>query len=1003
VHINVNAPSTAIFHCYNAGHTRLLFYPNPKTESFKLQIKQQLVPKHPGFFIWSHIGMNRKLVIAATLVAGAQIFVVLTLGMASRGQLLSNALQLSAAAIAAIMCFFAARRGKGLSRSFWVFVGLAFVSWCFANLGWMYYENWLGINVPTPSGVRFLFEVQGIFFAISLFLNEEKNQFEFDLETGLDLIQIAIIFFLVFLGLYYIPALHAPPTHEDFILSSEELGEYLALIGLALLRRHRARSSELRKLYRGMIQYLCFYTFAWLIAQYGQTLHGLPAGTWYDLCWTLPFLSAAFWAANWTAANKETPIAPRVKTLAWLVITNASLALAPLFALVGFAILGAEWQTLASLMLGCSILCYGARLALTEYRQSRGAETVRRQTLAMDSSMEGIAIMNSNGEYIYVNFAFATMIGFQNPDALIGMNWRNVFNPQEVDRLSTAIRQAMQTTGTWSGETMVLRPSGETFPMEVAITALPEGGTVTVSRDVTERRREEKARLETEAKYRLLVEQVAAITYIAELGVQGRWHYVSPQVEQILGFTEDEWLANSTSWMANIPLEDHHIVEAAESAAIRGGRFQAEYRLIRKDGKVIWVSDTAVIVRGSDAHPVMEGIIVDITERKLLETQLQQSRKMEAVGRLAGGIAHDFNNLLTIIKGYTELALNRSAAYPEIRSDIERIENASERAAALVRQLLAFSRKQVLQPKTLDLNSIALNLDKLLRRLMDENIEMITRVDENLGAIKADPAQIEQVIMNLVVNARDAMPKGGRLTLETANVELDSLYAADHVSVRPGRYVMLAVSDTGTGMDRDTVAHIFEPFYTTKESGRGTGLGLSTVYGIVKQSGGYIWVYSEPGRGSTFKVYLPRVDEVVPGPRGEKQITDSRRGTETILLVEDEDGVRELAKTVLTAQGYQVLVTGRPDEAIAMLRDHKQEIQLLLTDVIMPNMSGRELARRVSAVRPDIKVLFMSGYTDNVISAGGMLEEGISFLQKPFTPTVLLQKIREVLNQAAPV
>jgi two-component system cell cycle sensor histidine kinase/response regulator CckA len=947
--------------------------------------------------------MSRKLVIPAFLLIGLHAYEVLTLGTSPKGELLANSLQIVAAAIAAAMCFLACRRGKGLSRAFWAFVGFAFVSWCFANLSWVYYESWLKIDVSTPSAVRFLFEVQGIFFAISLFLNEEKNQFEFDLETGLDLIQIAIIFFLVFLGLYYIPMLQIAPARENVTLSTAEFGEYLALIALALLRRHLVRSLELRRLYGGLTLYLSFYTFCWLIAQYGQTLHGLPVGTWYDLCWTLPFLTAAFWAARWNPMASEPLIRPRQKTLGWLVLSNAALVLAPLVALLGFALLGPEWQLLASSILACSILCYGARLALTEYRQLRGAETVRRQTLAMDSSMEGIAIMDKNGEYHYANSAFAAMLGFQSPAAVIGTHWRNVFDPREVERLVGEIRQSIQHTGRWSGQTLVRRPSGEAFPMELAITALPEGGTVTVSRDVTERRLAEQARAETEAKYRLLVEQVAAITYIAELGMQGRWLYVSPQVEQMLGFTAEEWLTNSTGWMKQIPLEDHSIVEAAEIAAVRDKRFQAEYRLTRKDGRVIWVSDTAVTVRGSDSHPVMEGIIVDITERKQLETQLQQSRKMEAVGRLAGGIAHDFNNLLTIIKGYTELALNRTASYPEIHADIERIENASERAAALVRQLLAFSRKQVLQPKTLDLNSIALNLDKLLRRLMDENIEMITRVDENLGAIKADPAQVEQVIMNLVVNARDAMPKGGRLTLETCNTELDSAYASDHVSVRPGRYVMLAVSDTGIGMDEETVAHIFEPFYTTKESGRGTGLGLSTVYGIVKQSGGYIWVYSEPGRGSTFKVYLPRVDDLAPGASAERRTKDSRRGTETILLVEDEDGVRELAKSVLAAQGYEVLVAGRPDEAMALLQNHKKEIQLLLTDVIMPSMSGRELARQVTAVRPDIKVLFMSGYTDNVISAGGMLEEGISFLQKPFTPTVLIQKVREVLNQTAAV
>jgi nitrogen-specific signal transduction histidine kinase/ActR/RegA family two-component response regulator len=397
----------------------------------------------------------------------------------------------------------------------------------------------------------------------------------------------------------------------------------------------------------------------------------------------------------------------------------------------------------------------------------------------------------------------------------------------------------------------------------------------------------------------------------------------------------------------------------------------------------------------------MEGIIVDVTERKQLETQLQQSRKMEAVGRLAGGIAHDFNNLLTIITGYTDLALSRSSVPLELRTDIERIENAAGRAAALVRQLLAFSRKQVLQPKTLDLNGIVVNMDKLLRRLIDDNIEMVTQVEENLGKVKADPAQIEQVIMNLVVNARDAMPKGGRLTLETCNVDLDANYAVDHVSVKPGPYIMLAVSDTGVGMDAETVAHIFEPFYTTKESGRGTGLGLSTVYGIVKQSGGYIWVYSELGKGSTFKVYLPRVEEELEELGPERTVSREERGTGTILLVEDEEAVRELVQSILAGRGYNVLVADSPWQAEEVASKYAGEINLLLTDVVMPGRSGRELAARITARRPNIRVLYMSGYTENVVTSGGLLEEGLAFLQKPFSPKALLHKIREVLSHTA--
>jgi len=384
----------------------------------------------------------------------------------------------------------------------------------------------------------------------------------------------------------------------------------------------------------------------------------------------------------------------------------------------------------------------------------------------------------------------------------------------------------------------------------------------------------------------------------------------------------------------------------------------------------------------------------------MLENQLLQARKMEAVGRLAGGVAHDFNNLLTIIKGYIEIALQRCLNQPALHSDIRRIEDAADRAVALVRQLLAFSRKQVLRPKVLDLNSIVVNLDELLRRLMSANIEMKTFVSKDLGAIKADPGQIEQVIMNLVVNARDALPDGGRIIIETSNVDLDSAYTLDHAVVRPGPYVLLAVTDTGIGMTTDTVAHIFEPFYTTKESGRGTGLGLSTVYGIVKQSGGYIWVYSEPGKGTTFKVYLPRVKDEVQAPAAETPVSTTRKAHETILLVEDEPVVRELAQMVLSDRGYRVIEAHTPEEAERLAGNNGAEVHLLLTDVVMPGFSGRELAKRLTGRYPNLRVLYMSGYTHNVIAQDGTLEEGISFLQKPFTPQVLAEKVREVLDRS---
>jgi CheY-like chemotaxis protein len=373
---------------------------------------------------------------------------------------------------------------------------------------------------------------------------------------------------------------------------------------------------------------------------------------------------------------------------------------------------------------------------------------------------------------------------------------------------------------------------------------------------------------------------------------------------------------------------------------------------------------------------------------------------MEAVGRLAGGIAHDFNNLLTVMKGYSELMLDELDTADPLRTEVDEIKKAADRAAALTRQLLAFSRQQVLAPKILDLNSVVGNMDKLLRRLLGEDIDLFTVLEPGLARVKADPGQLEQVLMNLAVNARDAMPSGGKLTVETANVDLDENYTRDHASVKPGSYVMVAMTDTGTGMSDKVKSRIFEPFFTTKEIGKGTGLGLSTVYGIIKQSGGYIWVYSEVGIGSTFKVYLPAVDAPAEIPAATTQ-QPARRGSETVLLVEDEDGVRALMRQVLHKHGYNVLESRHGGEALLMCERHSGKIDVLLTDVVLEQMSGRELAERLIKVRPEMKVLYVSGYADDAIVHHGELNAGVAFLQKPFTTEALARKIRYVLDGAA--
>jgi len=406
-------------------------------------------------------------------------------------------------------------------------------------------------------------------------------------------------------------------------------------------------------------------------------------------------------------------------------------------------------------------------------------------------------------------------------------------------------------------------------------------------------------------------------------------------------------------------------------------------------------------LRSSDGE--LQGAIcmaLDITDRKQLEEQLRQAQKMEAVGRLAGGIAHDFNNLLMVIQGYADLLAERLPEGNSLRRNAEQIQTASQRATSLTRQLLAFSRKQMLAPKVLNVQAVVADMEKILRRLIGEDVQLETSSAPDLGLVKADRSQIEQVILNLAVNARDAMPEGGRLTIETANAELDASFAHPPAVLAPGKYVMLAVTDNGCGMDTETQTHIFEPFFTTKEKGKGTGLGLATVYGIVKQSGGYVWVYSEPGRGTSFKVYLPRIEEetAVPSLEPPPQFRATPRGSETVLLVEDEKGVRELAREYLQMIGYNVIEAENGYAALELASMHAGKIHLLMTDVVMPGISGRELSERVKTVRPDIQVLYMSGYADQAVVHHGILKSDAVLLQKPFTLSALALKLREILG-----
>ncbi len=505
--------------------------------------------------------------------------------------------------------------------------------------------------------------------------------------------------------------------------------------------------------------------------------------------------------------------------------------------------------------------------------------------------------------------------------------------------------------------------------------------------------------IEQEKLFRLITENAGDM--IAVVDVEGNRLYNSPSYQKVLGYSPEELKA--TAPLEQIHPEDRPLVlEAAAEARRTGTGRRIEYRMRHKDGTWRYLESTANAIRSEDDE-VEKLVIVnrDITSRRRLEEQFRQAQKMEAVGRLSGGIAHDFNNLLGVIIGYSEILQEQTEQSHPLREGVDEILKAGRRAASLTRQLLAFSRQQVLEPKVLDLNDVVVDTQKMLQRMVGEDIEFITRLDPSLGAVKADPGQIEQILMNLVVNARDAMPEGGKLTIETSNTEMDAAFVRRYsYPVKTGAYVLVTVTDTGIGMDSETQTHIFEPFFTTKPKDAGTGLGLATVYGVVKQSGGYIDVFSELGNGTTFKIYLPTVDDAVERNSVSTESEGALQGTETILLVEDETALRSLARNVLESFGYHVLEATNGAEALVSA-DGATVIHLLLTDVVMPGISGKVLAQELLGRYRDLKVIYMSGYTGQGVGNSGELHAPGQFLSKPFSREQLARKVRKALDRAA--
>lgn len=620
--------------------------------------------------------------------------------------------------------------------------------------------------------------------------------------------------------------------------------------------------------------------------------------------------------------------------------------------------------------------------------------------LISENAADMIAVVDMEGKRIYNSLSYEKALGYTSEELQASSSFEQI-HPDDRERVRNAAESARKSGVGQSLEYRLRHKNGAWLVLESRSSVIlnnkgkPEK-LVIVNRDITERKRAEEALLRSEAGFRLVVEDAPYGVYRAN--TTGRFLQVNPALQKMLGY-------ESTAELLKADLANDVFRQQGEHQRFTDLLRQTdevkdvEMEWKRKDGAPMTVRCSARTVKDTTGVPAyFEVFAEDVSEKRVLERQLRMAQKMEAIGRLSGGIAHDFNNLLGVIIGYSGVLKKSLVENPALLEHALEIEKAGRRAASLTKQLLAFSRQQVLTPAILNLNALAADMEKMLPRLLGEDIQVSLALDPGLGNVKADQSQIEQIIMNLAVNARDAMPNGGKLKIETANVELDAAYTRTHPGSKVGSYVMLAVTDSGAGMTSETLAHIFEPFFTTKERGKGTGLGLATVYGVVKQSNGYIWVDSALGKGSSFQIYLPRYTGGITTEEQSATSPEKLRGSETILLVEDAEPLRKLAHNFLETVGFRVLSAESGEHAMDVAAKHGGNLDLLLTDVVMPGMNGRVLAEQLSRRQPGLKVLYMSGYTDAFIAGHGVLEQGIHLLHKPFTEDALIRKVREVID-----
>ncbi len=622
--------------------------------------------------------------------------------------------------------------------------------------------------------------------------------------------------------------------------------------------------------------------------------------------------------------------------------------------------------------------------------------TERRCRTVIDAANDAIAVLTPDGYVMDVNRRWQQIRGLTREE-LIGGHIREYAPIGQEDVNVAVYMRLVEAKGGQSMPVPIRHANGSVIYLQFSNTVVDLSGqsvVIAIGRDVTETIEATRLLEASESKYRSLIENIPDIVWRATL--EGRITFISPQVESICGFSAEELMAApQTFWVDRVHPDDRDRVHAAYRRLELGTPYTSEYRWRHKDGKWIWIRSHAVLGR-SAPEPFVEGTFAEVTEHKRMEEEIRQSQKMEALGQLTGGVAHDFNNMLAIILGNGRMLLEDVAQEDPRRADVEAVVEAGDRAAALTRQLLTFSRRQIVQPQVLNLDHLVGGIEKMLRRVIGEDVELIIDLHSSDGALLADAGEIEQVIFNLALNARDAMPAGGRLRIETSTTEVDAFGAVNHIDMAAGTYVVLTVTDTGCGMDADTRERIFEPFFTTKGQ-RGTGLGLSTCYGIIKRDKGHIWVYSEPDQGSVFKVYFPSAKAGAPETDRRKESTDDYRGTETVLVIEDDNQLRATITKILNGRGYSVVAATHGQQAMA-LADAHPEINVVLSDMVMPGMNGPDAVSSIQTKHPQIKAVFMSGYTDHPVLRNGVAQGSVNFIQKPFSPIGLAAKIRESLR-----